>query len=385
MKMRPIRTKDDYDKAMARARVLMGREDQNSIDELDVLQLLIENWERTHYPIAAATPADAIRFRMEQSRLKPRDLIAYLGTKSRVSEVLNGQRQLTVDQIRALSQHLAIPVESLIGPTRHEPKSRPSAASAAAVEKLRMLGVMKAKEELSAFLSLTGNLRPAVPMLRKSRTERTNAKTDFGAVEAWCAAVLLMADKMSVRPRQTLDAAAARQLAKVSANPNWPSLVKSKLASFGVAFVVLEHLPGTYLDGAAMRRRDGTPVIAVTLRHDRVDNFWFTLLHEFAHVCCHLSEDRKVILDDLEVSSVDEIETQADDFASNALIPEKYWNEDISADTTADDLQRVANKAGVHPAIAAGRWQYHYGDYRRFSKLLGRGEVREALSRQQQG
>src|SRR3546814_12044617 len=86
-----------------------------------------------------------------------------------------------------------------------------------------------------------------------------------------------------------------------------------------------------------MCRRDGAPVIAVTLRHDRVDNFWFTLLHEFAHVCCHLSEDRKVILDDLEVGSVDGIEAQADAFASNALIPEKYWNEDISEDSTADD------------------------------------------------
>ncbi|WP_167484203.1 ImmA/IrrE family metallo-endopeptidase [Mesorhizobium tamadayense] len=380
MTIRPIRTKGDYDKAMARARVLMVRDDQDSIDELDVLQVLVENWERTHHAVAAVTPADAIRFRMGQTGLKPRDLVAYLGTKSRVSEVLNGQRQLTVDQIRALSQHLSIPVESLIGPTRHEPKSRPSATSVAAVEKLRKLGVMKAREELSAFLSRAGNLGPAVAMLRKTRTERTNAKTDFGAVEAWCAAVLVMADKVSVKPRKTLDAAAARQLAKVSAEPNWPSLVRSKLASLGVALVVLEHLPGTYLDGAAMCRRDGTPVIAVTLRHDRVDNFWFTLLHEFAHVCCHLSENRKVILDDLEVSAVDGIEAQADAFASNALIPEKYWNEHISEYSTADDLQLVANRAGVHPAIAAGRWQYRYGDYRRFSKLLGRGEVRKVLS-----
>lgn len=142
---------------------------------------------------------------------------------------------------------------------------------------------------------------------------------------------------------------------------------------------MLEHLPGTYLDGAAMRRKDGTPVIALTLRHDRVDNFWFTLLHEFAHVCCHLSEDCGVILDDLEVSSADGIESEADAFASNALIPQKYWDAHISPNSTADDLALVASKACVHPAIAAGRWQYLYGDYRRFSKLLGRGEVRQVL------
>src|SRR3546814_15850232 len=103
---------------MARARALMVRDDQNAIDELEVLQVLIENWERTHHPIAEVTPADAIRFRMGQTGLKPRDLVPYLGTKSRVSEVLNGQRQLTIDQIRALGQHLSIPVQSLIGPTR---------------------------------------------------------------------------------------------------------------------------------------------------------------------------------------------------------------------------------------------------------------------------
>ena len=380
MTIRPIRTKGDYEKAIERARVLMARDDQDAIDELDVLQVLIEKWELTRHPLAPVTPADAIRFRMEQTGLKPRDLVAYLGTKSRVSEILNGQRQLTVDPIRALNQHLSIAVESLIGPTRHEPKSRPSGASVAAIEKLRTLGVMKKKEGRAAFLLRAGNLEPAVAMLRKSRTERINAKTDFGAVEAWCAAVLVKAEKKKVKPCKNIDAAsAARQLAKVSAEPGWPSLVKDKLASFGVAFVVLEHLPGTYLDGAAICRRDGAPVIAVTLRHDRVDNFWFTLLHEFAHVCCHLSEDRRVILDDLEVSSADGIKAQADAFASDALIPKDLWDSHISEGSTAEDLMLVASMAGVHPAIAAGRWQYCFGDYRRFSKLLGRGEVREAL------
>lgn len=379
MTIRPIRTRGDYDKAIERAADLMTRDDKTSVDELDVLQVLIENWERMHRSIEAVTPADAIRFRMEQAGLKPRDLVAYLGTRSRVSEILNGQRQLTVDQIRALNQHLSIPVESLIGSTRHEPKSRPSAASTAAVEKLRTLGVVRAREKRDTFLSRADGLSPAVAMLRKSRTERTNAKTDFGAVEAWCAGVLLMADKVSVKPLKTLDASAARQLAKLSAKSDWPSLVREKFASLGVAFVVLEHLPGTYLDGAAMCRGDGVPVVAVTLRHDRIDNFWFTLLHEFAHVCCHLNKDRQVILDDLDVRSVDAIESEADNFATEALIPSKLWDSYISENSTSEDLMLIARKAGVHPAIAAGRWQYRYGDYRRFSKLLGRGEVRKAL------
>jgi len=71
-------------------------------------------------------------------------------------------------------------------------------------------------------------------------------------------------------------------------------------------------------DGAAICRGDGAPLIALTLRYDRLDNFWFTLLHEFAHVSCHLSGDTSVILDDLDVKGSDKIEAEADEFARNA-------------------------------------------------------------------
>ena len=85
-------------------------------------------------------------------------------------------------------------------------------------------------------------------------------------------------------------------LARLSVHADGPARVAKVLRSFGIVFVVLEHLPGTYLDGAALRRSDGVPVIAITLRYDRLDNFWFTLIHEFCHVACHLSADTPVIL-----------------------------------------------------------------------------------------
>ena len=269
-------------------------------------------------------------------------------------------------------------MSSLIGTIRHEPSSRPSAASVATAQKLRELGMMRAREELTVFVSRTSG--PAAAMLRKTRTERTNAKTDYGALEAWCGAVLLKAERASVAHRPKLDGKlATRQLAQVSTKRNWAELVKQKLADFGIVFVVLEHMPGTYLDGAAMRRSDGAPVIALTLRHDRIDNFWFTLLHEFAHVWCHLTEDRKLIWDDLDVRSTEKVEAEADEFASQALIPAEYWDAEVSLESSAEDLKRVARSAGVDAAIAFGRWQYRYGDFRRFSKLLGRGKVRRAL------
>jgi HTH-type transcriptional regulator/antitoxin HigA len=216
-------------------------------------------------------------------------------------------------------------------------------------------------------------------MLRKTRTERTNAKTDLAALEAWCAAALVRAEKVTIKKTKISDPKkAARRLAQLSALPDWQDQIVTALHGMGIILVILEHLPGTFLDGAAMCRGDGVPVIALTLRHDRLDNFWFTLLHEFAHVVCHLSPDRPLILDDLDVASSETIEAEADSFARNALIPPTIWKQ-IVEDSTTEEVIDAAEKAGVHPAIAAGRWRFEHSDYRRFSKLIGRGEVKSAL------
>ncbi|WP_258046314.1 ImmA/IrrE family metallo-endopeptidase [Sphingomonas folli] len=127
-----------------------------------------------------------------------------------------------------------------------------------------------------------------------------------------------------------------------------------------------------------MRRADGVRVIALTLRYDRIDNFWFTLLHEFAHVSCHLNEEISMIFDDLELGSEDKIEEEADLFAQRALIPDDIWAQ-ARADFGVQEICSLAERAGVHPAIVAGRWQREFRDYRRFSKLVGHGEVRSAL------
>ena len=159
--------------------------------------------------------------------------------------------------------------------------------------------------------------------LRKTRTDRTNAKTDTAALQGWCAAALLRSLDIRV-PKKAIgtkiDHTTGRDIAKLSARKDGLRRVQRKLADLGVALVVLRHLSGTYLDGAAMRRDDGVYVIALTLRYDRLDNFWFTLLHELAHVACHLDDDTSMIFDDLEIGSSDKIEAEADEFAQEALI-----------------------------------------------------------------
>lgn len=377
MNLKPIRTAAEHAAAVAAAAQLMDRTDQQSVDQLILLQLVIQRWEDDAFQMAGSTAAGAILFRMDQLGLKQRDLVPYLGTKSRVSEILAGQRQPTVDQIRALNRHLAIPLAPLVGQAKHETPRQPSTASKAAIEKLRALGVMWAKETIDSFIARATQRAPALAMLRKSRTERTNAKTDLGALEAWCAGVLIKAEKQKLpAKRQKLDEAFAREVAKLSRKPKGPKAAANLLAKGGVVLVTLEHLPGTYLDGAAICRSDGAPVIGLTLRHDRIDNFWFTLLHELAHVTKHLGPDRLIIFDDLDVNSADGIEAEADEFARNALLPPKLAKRCLNPDLSLEELEELAAEAGVHPAVVAGRFRWEHGDYRRFSRLLGRGEVK---------
>jgi HTH-type transcriptional regulator / antitoxin HigA len=380
MRVVPIRSEEMYEAALARASALILRMDQKSVDELEVLQVLIDRWDRDHNEIVAPTPIEAIRFRMEQGRLKPRDLEPYIGSRSRVSEVLSGRRPLSIDMIRALHRHLGIPLASLVGEGQSDLQREPK-LSKVALKKLTTFGVMQVREDFPTFLARAFQNSPSAAMLRKSRTVRTNAKTDLVALEAWCGAVLVKAGARRLRRmKEALSPDFGHLLARLSVKSNGPVLAREALARIGIVFVTLDHLPGTFLDGAAMCRHDGTPIIALTLRHDRVDNFWFTLLHEYAHVCYHLTGDTTLILDDLEVKSSVDIEAEADAFAQTTLIPPALWKQATSPDLTHEDVIRIAAEVEVHPAIVAGRWQREYGDYRRFSKILGRGEVRVQLA-----
>lgn len=380
MSVAPIHSDREYKEAKAKLAKLVGRKTSSSLNEIELLALVLEDYEKRVYAMAAPTPLAAIRFRMQQGSLEPKDLKPALGSTARISEVLSGKRPLSLDMIRALNRHFGIPAQSLIGHEPAETIKKPQVPSSSALQKLRDLGMMKAKETYDAFMTRMIGPQAAAALLRKSRTERTNAKTDQAALTAWLASVRNLADGVAIEKpkskKKVRGAQAARTLAKLSSEPNGPVLARALLRDWGIILVTLEHLPGTYLDGAAMCREDGIDVIAMTLRHDRLDNFWFTLLHEFCHISEHLGGDTTLILDDLDVGSADAMEAEADTFARDALIPPEVWQRHSTAHMESDAVILAAREAGVHHAIVAGRWQREHNDYRRFSKMLGRGEVR---------
>jgi len=115
MEIRPIKTEQDYNNSIHRIEVLWGaKKDTPQGDELDLLITLVESYEMKHYPIAPPDPIDAIKFRMEQMDMTKADLEQYIGSQSRVSEILNGKRKLTLGMIKSLYKGLRIPADILL-------------------------------------------------------------------------------------------------------------------------------------------------------------------------------------------------------------------------------------------------------------------------------
>lgn len=116
MQVRLIKTEEENEAGLSRIEELMEMEPTSAVvDELELLSTLVELFEDKAYPIPALNPMDAIRFRMEQQRLKQKDLVPYIGSKSKVSEILSGKRSLSLSMIRRLHEGLGMPLEILLG------------------------------------------------------------------------------------------------------------------------------------------------------------------------------------------------------------------------------------------------------------------------------
>lgn len=115
MELKPIKTENDYQSALTRLEIIFDAPiGTTESDEADILGLMIDEYEKKHYPIEAPDPIEAIKIRMEEMQLKQIDLVPEIGGKSRVSEILNKKRKLTVEMIRNLTRRLNLSPELLI-------------------------------------------------------------------------------------------------------------------------------------------------------------------------------------------------------------------------------------------------------------------------------
>jgi len=162
-------------------------------------------------------------------------------------------------------------------------------------------------------------------------------------------------------------------------------LAQEYLRTYGIPLIIEPHLPHTYLDGAAILVEATRPVIGLTIRHDRLDNFWYCLMHELAHISCHLdAEDADIerFFDDLDVKDRgNSKEDEADDFANEALIPNEMWQKHpVRNARSPQAAEHLARELHIHPAIVAGRMRYDLNNYRILNQLVGHRQVRRLFA-----
>jgi HTH-type transcriptional regulator/antitoxin HigA len=201
------------------------------------------------------------------------------------------------------------------------------------------------------------------------------------ALLAWQARVLELAHikiEQGLIAELDLDEKWLPELVRLTKRTGGAKRARDFLAKKGIVLIVERHLQGSYLDGAAMLPDAEKPIIGLTLRYDRLDNFWFVLMHELGHVFLHLFDGLRFdFFDEESASDTDSIEVEADKFALDALIPEELWDQCLSRFALSEEAVKIdAEIIGIDPSIIAGRIRKELGDYTILNSLVGQGQVR---------
>ena len=365
-------------------------------DRLNLLTLLVQDYEQKRIELEAPDPIEAIKFRMEQMNLMPRDLVPLIGSRSKVSEILSRKRPLTLSMARALHKGLRIPAKALLqeqflfdlGEDAIEWDRFPIR------EMIRRGWITEkvtdarrqAKDVMHRFFAPLGKGWAPVALYKQTHYYLRSARQmDFYALAAWNARVCIRA--LQTRPSVKFESSVLtlefmHELAHLSTLNDGPRHAIEYLDKIGISLIVEPHLPETYIDGAAILAGPDRPVVALTIRYDRIDNFWFVLMHELIHISRHLNADMTAFYDDLDVEDPTNVqEREADQLAGEALIPDAEWKKSpASSLRNPDAVQHLASRLRIHPAIVAGRIRQQRKSYRVLNRLVGQGQVRRLFS-----
>lgn len=220
--------------------------------------------------------------------------------------------------------------------------------------------------------------------VHRRRKVRSQSRPNEYDLIAWQSRVIELAQQVVDAQKVSdfsLGNSIVTDLVGLTTQNNGPAKAREMLLARGIVLVIEKHIPKTDLDGAAMLLSDGTPVIGLTLRLNRIDLFWYTLFHELGHVLLHLTKGvRFAFFDQEEASCSDLLEEQADRFAMNNLISELDWSNCVAPFVASEDsVLEDAEKLGVHPAIVAGRIRKERSNYKLLSALVDRGRIGSKL------
>lgn len=406
-----IKTKTEYKNFLNEAERLVSIDPEPNTadaDRLDLITLLIEDFEKrtfTSLTIDTVDPIDALEFRMVEQGLRQKDLVPILGSRSRVSEVLGRKRPLTLQMIRALSTELGIPAELLIAEPSNNSNINTEEFTTAdnvdwkkfPVKEMEKRGWFyfpkedsyTLEEKVRRFFALLNTNNCLSALYRRTfRGEQVDERTYYSTL-AWSARVLLKAKSIEDdEPLPKFDPSKItseilKDLARLSWFEKGPKLAVEFLSKYGIVTIIEPRLPNALIDGAAMLTEQSRPVIGLTLRIDRVDYFWFTLLHEVAHIWKHLTTSEESFIDRIDKVKFEQTqvkEKEANRIARESFIRRAIWERSAAfLSPSKQNIQELADQLHIHPAIIVGRLQFESQRYEIFRELLGEGTVRKCF------
>ena len=394
MEIRVIRNERQYEECLQLLRSLMATVGNGAKpnDELELLAMVLERYEEERYALTSIDPVDAIALKMAEVGWSQKDLAAALGSPSRASEILNRKRAPSIEHIRVLHRELKIPAEVLIGQSQPGDTFTDEDLKRLPLKEMIRRGWL-GSQTLDAHGALA-QVRDFLARVSLGSTPVFMRRSVYGSIDesarlstyAWLSRVVLRAREERRHDArfipQSLTTEFMQQVSKLSCTDQGPVLAQEFLAMKGISLVVERELSGMKLDGAVVRDDDGSPIIGMTLRHDRLDSFWFTLMHELAHLQRHLGTQAIAFVDDIaNVDPTDHREREADAIAAEVMIPRAVWaRSDAARRRTGEAVESLASELRISPAIVAGRIRREAGNWRILTKYLGQGEVRRHFS-----
>lgn len=393
MQIKVIKNDQDYKQALQLVDELMDRNPKHGSadgEKLELLAALIEKYESEIYPETLPDPIDAIIFTMEQRNLTPLDLIPFIGSRSKVSEVLSRKRPLTLNMIKALQEGLEIPAKVLLNQERATVEVNKEVYEKFPIKEMIKRGYLSLKsnedinslkEEINNFFSAMSPSQEVFALLSKTYYIRSPRPMNSYYLFTWATRIAQKAKEVKdveTFSKQNVNFQLMKTVIDLSDEDNGVKRAIELLKSHGIIVVIEPHFPYTYLDGAAIIINDFNPIIGLTLRKDTLDNFWFTLMHELAHIILHSDSGIKLFYDDLySVDQNDSRELEADKLATEAMVPDDKWKRSpASILPSMEAAKRLANDLSVHPAIIAGKMRYQNNYFSYLNSLVGQGEVR---------
>lgn len=342
----------------------------------------------------AYLPGDLIREELEARGWTQEELAQIMGTDAAlVSQIVNGKRTITAktaDMLAAafetsaelwMNLQTAYKLATAKKPRKHDVTLRARLFAKAPVREMIKRGWIAdtgAAEDLAKHVTTFFEVKSIDDEFvfdHAAKKSGSYAETTPAQL-AWLFRARQLARMVQVRRgRANMPESLISELQRLTSDEAEVRHVPRVLADFGVRFVVVEPIARCKIDGATFWLDASSPVIAMSLRHDRIDNFWFTLMHECAHIMQHDKLSVDVDVDTVDASELPEEERRANEFAAGALVPREEMRDFQMRVAPLYSRMKVlgfAARIQVHPGIVAGQIRNAEQNYRIFHDMLAK-------------